>query len=174
MPILTCKYRFAADEHSPHVKIIKHADKGKHVLDVGRATGHLAEKLVEAVADRDGGVNMTVSDGFNLAHVTGESQDAAYLNLTFERVRGVSLSTLIAKLGFQNFKNIMLRMDIEGYEYKVLKDIPKQSSLINVELHPRNYDVKEFCQRTVDQGFSIECFIGDIPFGFYPLINILD
>jgi len=24
----------------------------------------------------------------------------------------------------------------------------------------------------VDQGFSIECFIGDIPFGFYPLINI--
>jgi len=63
-------------------------------------------------------------------------------------------------------------MDIEGYEYKVLKDILTQILLINVELHPRNYDVKEFCQRIVDQGFSIECFIGDIPFGFYPLINI--
>jgi len=82
------------------------------------------------------------------------------------------LSTLIAKLGLQSFKNIMLRMDIEGYEYKVLKDILTQILLINVELHPRNYDVKEFCQRIVDQGFSIECFIGDIPFGFYPLINI--
>jgi len=79
---------------------------------------------------------------------------------------------LIAKLGLQNFKNIMLRMDIEGYEYKVLKNIPKQISLINVELHPSNYDVKEFCQRIVDQGFLIEYFIGDIPFGFYPLINV--
>jgi len=79
---------------------------------------------------------------------------------------------LIAKLGLQNFKNIMLRMDIEGYEYKVLKNIPKQILLINVELHPSNYDVKEFCQRIVDQGFSIEYFISDIPFGFYPLINI--
>ena len=124
-----------------------------------------------AVADRDGEVNMTVSDGFNLAHVTGESQDAPVYPESNIRVRGVSLSTLIAKLGFQNFKNIMLRMDIEGYEYKVLKDIPKQISLINVELHPSNYDVKEFCQRIVDQGFLIEYFIGDIPFGFYPLIN---
>jgi len=88
------------------------------------------------------------------------------------RVRGVPLSTLIAKLGLQSFKNIMLRMDIEGYEYKTLKDIPKQISLINVELHPRNYDVKESCQRIVDHGFFIECFIDDIPFGFYPLINI--
>ena len=63
-------------------------------------------------------------------------------------------------------------MDIEGYECKVLKGILMQISLINVELHPRNYDVEEFCQRIVDQGFSIEYFIGDIPFGFYPLINV--
>jgi len=47
----------------------------------------------------------------------------------------------------------MLRMDVEGYEYKALKDIPKQISLINIELHSSNYDVKEFFQRTVDQGF---------------------
>ena len=79
---------------------------------------------------------------------------------------------MIAKLGLQNFKNIMLRMDIEGYEYKVLKNIPKQILLINVELHPSNYDVKEFCQRIVDQGFSIEYFIDDIPFCFHTLINI--
>jgi len=81
---------------------------------------------------------------------------------------------LIAKLGSQSFKNIMLRIDIEGYEYKVLKDIPKQISIINVELHLSNYDIKKFCQRTVGQGFSIEYFIGDIPFSFYHLINILD
>jgi len=118
-------------------------------------------------------VNVTVSGRFNLAHVTGESQDAPVSEPNI-RVRGVSLSTMIAKLGLQDLKNIMLRMDIEGYEYKVLKGIPMQISLINVELHPSNYDVKEFCQRTVDQGFSIEYFIGDITFGFYPLINILD
>jgi len=116
---------------------------------------------------------VTVSGRFNLAHVTGESQDAPVSEPNI-RVRGVSLSTMIAKLGLQDLKNIMLRMDIEGYEYKVLKGIPMQISLINVELHPSNYDVKEFCQRTVDQGFSIEHFIGDITFSFYPLINILD
>jgi len=38
-----------------------------------------------AVANRDGEVNMTVSDSFNLAHVTEEGQDAPiYLSLTFE------------------------------------------------------------------------------------------
>jgi len=85
MPILTCKYRLVADEHNPHVKIIKYVDKGKRVLDIGCATGYLAEKLAEAVTDRDGEVNMTVSDRFNLAHVTEGSQDApVYLNLTFE------------------------------------------------------------------------------------------
>jgi len=72
-----------------------------------------------AVADRDGEVNMTVSDSFNLAYVTRISES----NI---RVKAVSLSTLIAKLGLQNFRNIMLRMDIEDYEYKVLKDIPNQ------------------------------------------------
>ena len=116
---------------------------------------------------------MTASGRFNLAHVT-EGVKTLRMSESNIRVRGVPLSTLIAKLGSQSFKNIMLRMDIEGYEYKILKDIPKQISLINVELHPRNYDVKESCQRIVDQGFSIEYFIGDIPFGFYPLINILD
>jgi len=126
-----------------------------------------------AVADRDGEANMTVSDSFNLAHVTEESQDASRISESNIRVKGVSLSTLIAKLGLQNFKNIMLRMDIEGYECRILNEnIPEQISIINVELHPTNYDVKEFCQRIVDQGFSIEYCIGDIPFGFYPLINI--
>jgi len=48
MPILTCKYRLVADEHNPHVKIIKYVDKGKRVLDVGCATGYLAGKLAEA------------------------------------------------------------------------------------------------------------------------------
>ena len=50
----SCEYGFAADEHSPHVKIVKHVDEGKRVLDVGCATGYLAEKLAEAVADRTG------------------------------------------------------------------------------------------------------------------------
>jgi len=77
----SCEYEFAADERSPHVEIVKHVDKGKRVLDVGRVTGRLAEKLAEAVADRDGGANMTVSGCLNLAHVTEGSQDAANLTL---------------------------------------------------------------------------------------------
>jgi len=50
----SCEYRLAADEHSPHVKIIKHVDEGEHVLDVECTTGYLAGKLAEALADRTG------------------------------------------------------------------------------------------------------------------------
>jgi FkbM family methyltransferase len=131
-----------------------------------------AVALNVAVADRDGEVSMTVSDSFNLAHVTEGESDASYASRSRIRVKAFSLNTLIKKLGLQNLKNIMLRMDIEGYEYKILSEnIPEQISLINVELHSNNYDVKEFCQKILDQGFLIEYFIGDIPFGFYPLIN---
>jgi FkbM family methyltransferase len=123
-----------------------------------------------ALANRDGEVNMTFSDSFNLAHIT-ESRHFSHTE-SHIRVKGVSLNTLITNLGLQNFKNIMLRMDIEGYEHRILgENIPEQISLINVELHPSNYDVKIFCQKIVNQGFLIEYFIGDIPFGFYPLIN---
>jgi len=47
----SCEYRLAADEHSPHVEIVKYVDESKRVLDVGCATGYLAEKLVEAIVD---------------------------------------------------------------------------------------------------------------------------
>jgi hypothetical protein len=119
---------------------------------------------------------VTVSGRFNLAHATEEGRDASVylISQSNTRVKGVPLSTLIAKLVLQDFKNRMLRMGIEYYEYKVSKDISTQISLINVELRPRNCDIKEFCQGIVDQRFSIEYFIGDIPFGFYPLINVLD
>lgn len=131
-----------------------------------------AVALNVAVADRDGEVSMTVSDSFNLAHVTEGESDASCASGSRIRVKAFSLNTLIKKLGLQSLKNIMLRMDIEGYEYKILSEnIPEQISLINVELHPSNYDVKGFCQKILDQGFLIEYFIGDIPFGFYPLIN---
>jgi len=43
----TSKYRFVAEEYAPHIKIIKYVGKDKRVLDVGCATGYLAEKLAE-------------------------------------------------------------------------------------------------------------------------------
>jgi FkbM family methyltransferase len=131
-----------------------------------------AVALNVAVADRDGEVSMDVSDSFNLAHVTEGESELRVASGSRIRVKAFSLNTLIKKLGLQNLKNIMLRMDIEGYEYRILSArIPEQISLINVELHSNNYDVKEFCQKILDQGFLIEYFIGDIPFGFYQLIN---
>jgi len=131
-----------------------------------------AVALNVAVADRDGEVSMDVPDSFNLAHVTEGESELRVASGSRIRVKAFSLNTLIKKLGLQNLKNIMLRMDLEGYEYRILSArIPEQISLINVELHSNNYDVKEFCQKILDQGFLIEYFIGDIPFGFYPLIN---
>gem|GEM_PF-6329245 len=49
MPILTHEYRFAADEHNPHVKIVKYVDKGKRVLDVGCATGSFSIPLARPI-----------------------------------------------------------------------------------------------------------------------------
>jgi len=45
----TCKYRFVADGHSPHVKIIKYVDKGKRVLDIGCATGSFSIPLARPI-----------------------------------------------------------------------------------------------------------------------------
>ncbi|MEM0010911.1 MAG: class I SAM-dependent methyltransferase [Conexivisphaerales archaeon] len=41
------KYRFISEAHGPHVKIIRHVGRGRRVLDVGCATGYLAEELTE-------------------------------------------------------------------------------------------------------------------------------
>jgi len=95
-----------------------------------------------ALADREGEVDMIVPNAFNLAHVAEEDRGTHHI-----RVKSVSLSTLVAELGLRD-KNVMLRMDIEGYEYVVLsKNIPAQISLINVEVHPRNYDIKKFARK---------------------------
>jgi hypothetical protein len=124
------------------------------------------------VADRGGEAGVIVPDSFNLAHLIEGESDASCASGSLIRVKAFSLNTLIKKLGLQNLKNIMLRMDIEGYEYRILSEnIPEQISLIDVELHSNNYDVKEFCQKILVQGFLIEYLIGDIPFGLYPLIN---
>jgi len=95
-----------------------------------------------ALADREGEVDMIVPNAFNLAHVAEGDRGTHHI-----RVKSVSLSTLVTELGLRD-KNVMLRMDVEGYEYVVLsKNIPGQISLINVGVHPRNYDIKNLPEK---------------------------
>jgi FkbM family methyltransferase len=100
-----------------------------------------------ALADRDGEVNMVVPDSFNSARITREGE-ASRISGHHIRIKCVSLNTLIKNLEVQNLENIMLRIDIEGYEYRILNEnVPEQISLINVEIHPNNYDIKEFFKK---------------------------
>jgi FkbM family methyltransferase len=124
-----------------------------------------------AILENDGEASFEVLKRFNLAHIV---EDSTYLSSSqIVRVKGLSLKTLIKEFNLHNENNIMLRMDIEGYEYRILKNIPEQVSLINVEIHPSKYDVEELCKEVINQGFIIRYFIGDIPFGLYPIVNIL-
>lgn len=41
------RYHFISEEHGPHMKIIRYIGRGRRVLDVGCATGYLAEKLTK-------------------------------------------------------------------------------------------------------------------------------
>jgi FkbM family methyltransferase len=164
------------------LKVLAGAEKIIAVEPVPRTFSYLCKNLKAfenvvalniAVVDRDGEASMVVPDSFNVAHIIREDEGASHISVPCIRVKGFSLNTLIQKLKLQNLKNIMLRMDVEGYEYKLLSEnVPEQISLIDVEIHPNNYDVKELCQKVLSQGFFIKYFIGDIPFGFYPLINI--
>lgn len=72
----------------------------------------------------------------------------------------------------------MLRMDVEGHEYKILSNkIPDTVKTISVELHIippyRRTDAAKLLNHLDEQGFQATYVINDMKYGFYPFIKLL-
>ena len=72
----------------------------------------------------------------------------------------------------------MIRMDIEGYEYRVLgKKLPDQIKMICMEFHvippgtPTKPQAIEFLQKLKEQGFEVTVAINEMIYGYYPIIQ---
>jgi len=121
-----------------------------------------------AVSDRDQEVYFQVSKALNLSSVIDHplKHEGSVI-----KVKAYSLQTLIRMLKLNGRQNLVLRMDVEGYEQKILNRIPSEVKWIDVELHPGKYNVGKFIKKVTEQGFNVKYFISDVPFGFYPIIN---
>jgi len=72
----------------------------------------------------------------------------------------------------------MLRMDVEGQEYRILAgNIPDQIKIICIELHVIHPYTKthatKLLQHLNKQGFEAKVMIKDFPYGFFPIIKRL-
>ena len=70
----------------------------------------------------------------------------------------------------------MIRMDVEGHEYKILSgNVPDKIRIICMELHIihpyKKAQAKELLQNLSQQGFKTKVMIEDFPYGFFPIIK---
>ncbi len=74
-----------------------------------------------------------------------------------ENVQALSIKDLVESYGLQN-SNIVLRMDVEGFEEKILREIPKEVYGITYELHPRfagDEVPADLLERIIGNGFRL-------------------
>jgi FkbM family methyltransferase len=84
-------------------------------------------------------------------------------------------ATTIADMADQN-PITMVRMDVEGYEYRILaSDIPDQIKIICVELHViPPYDriqAIKLLQNLSEKNFKVSVAINEMNYGYYPIIQ---
>ncbi len=70
----------------------------------------------------------------------------------------------------------LLRMDVEGFEYDILKDqIPEQVNKISMELHTGllgHEKVDQLMDYFIEEGFKLRYFIEDLPLRLYPFLSV--
>jgi len=142
-----------------------------HVLK--RNLGPHDKLLNVAVANRKGKERLYVPTKRNVATLI---KDAATIEAPLEYIIDVPTVTVtgLIKEEMLETANVVLRMDIEGYEEEVLQGIPKSVYAILFELHPHILGVemsKRLIRNLQSGGFSIEHLIID-PKGAAPLVNL--
>lgn len=77
----------------------------------------------------------------------------------------------------QKYKANLIRIDVEGYEYKILyKNIPKKVNKIAMEFHAfllGEKKVKKLLSYFEEEGFMVKYFIEDLPLRLYPFYKFL-
>lgn len=77
----------------------------------------------------------------------------------------------------KKYKTNLIRMDVEGYEYEILKQgIPKEINKIAMEFHTgllKNKKIKEILWLFHKEKFRIKYIVEDLPLRLYPFYKIL-
>ena len=126
-----------------------------------------------ALSTTDGFVKIVIPHRYyNLAYVSEEESQGAV------KVKALTILSLIKELRIAQMiqdTSFLMKMDLEGFEGKLLlqSEIPKCIQWIDIEVHPHKYDPLRLVEKMRDKGFRLQYFIGDIPFGLYPVVNYL-
>ncbi|PUA31617.1 MAG: hypothetical protein B7O98_08955 [Zestosphaera tikiterensis] len=127
--------------------------------------------LQAAVSDTEDEAVLQISRALNLSSIVN-LEDLKHTKLAI-KVKTYTLQSIVENFKLHECRDLMVRMDVEGYEYKILSHIPPEVTLINVEIHLNRYDVIDFVKRVLGQGFRVKYFVSDPPFGFYVMIKHL-
>jgi len=105
-----------------------------------------------AVSDRSGTATIYIRENLNLSSLSQEH----FLNkriIRVQKIRTYSLSEVV-----DSYEKVMLRMDVEGHEYKILTQIPDNVIAISMELHANKpyslSDARELLKKLIDLNFT--------------------
>ena len=127
-----------------------------------------------AISDRQETLKLYLSDMYNVT-----SSSIALLKNSGHKVIGETSveATSISEMT-KRYPISMLRMDVEGQEYRILANIiPDPIKIICIELHVihpyKKTHVTKLLQNLSEQGFEVKVMIKDFPHGFFPIIKRL-
>ena len=129
--------------------------------------------LHAAISNQEGKVKLMIPSAWNQARILTKTTTNA--NMLVE-VKALTLKSILSKFNFDKTL-YLIRMDVEGYEYEILKDLPKQVNIIALELHvsPRSGLTKTLAIKLINnlsrQGYKMVTFIKPLPKPFYFIVR---
>lgn len=119
-----------------------------------------------AISDKKETINMIIPEEFNLARVVSSNIDNG--NMTnIVPIEAMSIHDVIVKENLES-SNIALRMDMEGFEEKVINNLPKNVHSLLFELHIPIIGIEgslKILEILEEEGYTIEWLI-DNPKGY--------
>ena len=119
-----------------------------------------------AISDKKEKINMIIPEEFNLARVVSTNIDNENMK-NIVPIEAMSIHDVILEENLEK-SNIALRMDMEGYEEKVINNLPKNVYSLLFELHIPIIGIKgslKILQILEQEGYKIEWLI-DNPKGY--------
>lgn len=127
-----------------------------------------------AISDKHETLKLYIPNALNLATPVKDSLTEGGHEIVREiPVKAVPISAISEKYPIN-----MIRMDVEGFKYKILKDkLPDQIEIICMEFHIFNSHEEKSAVRLLqhlkDQSFQKAILINEMLYGFYPIVKRL-
>jgi FkbM family methyltransferase len=132
--------------------------------------------LNAAIADKTGKIKMYIPPQLNLATVKQEAVSffTKHSRIKVIEVNSFSLEDIIRSYDLKD-KNVLIRMDVEGFEETILKSIPDEIYSISFELHDHILGYERtlaLINELHKIGYRIEIVVKDL-MGYIPAIKLL-